>query len=69
MLFLVAGVILILSGGLVSVLFWVPKLIDRQKLKELLGARYPLVFLVYFANGPCLMLAGILLVMKHFAFF
>ena len=67
MIFLVAGVTLILIGGLVSVLFWVPGVIDRQKLKEMLGSRYPLVYLVYSANGPVLLMAGILLVMKHFA--
>ncbi|MCK4838128.1 MAG: hypothetical protein KAS94_04955 [Desulfobulbaceae bacterium] len=69
MLFLVAGAILILTGGLVSVLFWVPGLVDRQKLKEMLGVRYPLVYLVYSANGPVLLVAGILLVMKHFGVF
>ncbi len=69
MVFLVAGVVLILTGGLVSVGFWVPGLINRQKLKEMLGARYPLIYLVYSANGPVLLVAGILLVMKHFGFF
>ncbi|MCA1764870.1 MAG: hypothetical protein LC633_01205 [Desulfobulbaceae bacterium] len=69
MLFLVTGIILILTGGLVSVLFWVPGLVNRQKLKELLGSRYPLVYLVYSANGPVLFLAGIMLVMKHFAIY
>ncbi len=69
MLFLVTGIILILTGGLVSVLFWVPSLVNRQKLKELLGSRYPLVYLVYSANGPVLFLAGIMLVMKYFAIY
>jgi len=67
MLFLVTGIILVLTGGLVSVIFWVPRVINRQRLKELLGSRYPLVYLVYSANGPILFLAGILLLMKHFA--
>jgi hypothetical protein len=69
MLFLVVGVILIFTGGLVSALFWVPSVIDRPKLKEMLGVRYPLVYLVYSANGPVLLSAGILLVMKHFGVF
>ena len=69
MLFLVAGTILILTGGVVSVGFWVPGLINRPKLKEMLGVRYPLVYLVYSANGPVLLVAGILLVMKHFGVF
>ena len=67
MLFLVTGIILILTGGLVSVLFWVPGLVNRRQLKDLLGSRYPLIYLVYSANGPVLFLAGILLVMKYFA--
>ncbi|MEN8135200.1 MAG: hypothetical protein ABFS18_06650 [Thermodesulfobacteriota bacterium] len=69
MLLFGAGIILILTGGLVSVLFWVPGLVDRQKLKEMLGVRYPLIYLVYSANGPVLLVAGILLVMKHFGVF
>lgn len=69
MLFLVVGIILILIGGVVSVGFWVPGLINRPKLKEMLGVRYPLVYLVYSANGPVLLVAGILLVMKHFGVF
>lgn len=69
MLFLVAGSVLILTGGVVSVGFWIPGLINRSKLREMLGARYPLVYLVYSANGPVLLVAGILLVMKHFGVF
>jgi hypothetical protein len=69
MLFLVAGVVLILTGGLVSVLFWIPGVLNRSKLRVILGARYPLVYLVYIANGPVLLGAGILLAMKHFAVF
>lgn len=69
MVFLVAGVVLILTGGVVTVGFWVPGLINRQKLKEMLGARYPLVYLVYSANGPVLLVAGSLLVLKYFAVF
>lgn len=69
MLFLVAGGVLILTGGLVSVLFWIPGVLDRNKLKALLGSRYPLVYPVYFANGPVLLVAGVLLVMRYFAVF
>lgn len=69
MLFLVAGVILIFTGGLVSVLFWIPSVVNRQKLRDVLGSRYPIVYLVYSANGPILLVAGILLLMKHFRVF
>jgi hypothetical protein len=63
MLFLVAGIVLVVTGGLVSIVFWIPGLIDRQNLRELLGPRYPLIYLVYTA------LAGILLILKHYAIF
>lgn len=69
MLFLVLGIILVCGGSLVSVLFWIPEVLDRPKLKELLGVRYPLVYLVYSANGPVLMVVGFLLLMKHFGYF
>ncbi len=67
MLFLVAGLVLIFTGGLVTVVFWIPGLIDRQRLRELLGSRYPLVYLVYSANGPVLFLAGIILLLKYYS--
>jgi hypothetical protein len=66
MLFLVAGIILIVTGGLVSIVFWIPGLVDRQNLREMLGSRYPLIYVVYSANGPILLLAGILLLLKHY---
>ena len=66
MIFLVAGIILIVTGGLVSIVFWIPGLLDRQNLREMLGSRYPLIYVVYFANGPILLLAGILLLLKHY---
>lgn len=65
MIFLVSGLFLLVLGGLVSVLFWVPGLVDRRKLRELLGSRYPLVYLVYSANGPVLVLAGAILLYKY----
>ena len=66
MLFLVAGIILVVTGGLVAILFWIPGLVDRRNLREMLGSRYPLIYVVYFANGPILLLAGILLLLKHY---
>jgi len=66
MIFLIAGLPLLIIGGLVSVLFWVPGLINRAKLREFLGSRYPLVYLVYSANGPLLLLAGVALLYKYF---
>lgn len=55
------GIFLIFLGLLVSVLFWVPKIVDRSRLKYLLGPRYPQLFVIYLANGPGLLLLGLLL--------
>ncbi|MFZ5775214.1 MAG: hypothetical protein ACOY3Z_07005 [Thermodesulfobacteriota bacterium] len=60
----VTGVALSILGALVSVLFWVPRLVDRQRLRDILGPRYPLVYVVYLANGPFLLLLGILLMLR-----
>jgi hypothetical protein len=65
-IFLLAGLALLAVGLAVSVLFWLPGLIDRAKLRVLLGRRYPLVYLVYTANGPLLVLAGIVLLSKYY---
>ena len=67
MLFFVAGIVLIFTGGLVTVVFWIPGLINRRRLKEMLGPRYPLIYLVYSANGPLLLLAGVVLLLKYYA--
>ncbi|NTV15648.1 MAG: hypothetical protein HGA96_17255 [Desulfobulbaceae bacterium] len=66
MIILISGLTLLIIGGLVSVLFWLPGLINRAQLRELLGSRYPLVYLVYSANGPFLLLAGMVLLYKYF---
>ena len=65
MFLLVCGVLLIITGGLVSIAFWIPGLINRPRLKELMGDRYWLVYIVYSANGPVLLVAGVLLVIKY----
>ena len=55
------GVVLICVGSLVTILFWVPQVVNRLKLKEILGNRYPVIYLIYIANGPMLMILGIML--------
>lgn len=65
-IFLLAGLFLLAFGAAVSLLFWLPGLVDRAKLRELLGSRYPLVYLVYTANGPLLLVAGIVLLIRYF---
>jgi len=60
---MVAGIaaVLMLAGLFVTVGFWVPRFCNRARLKDLLGSRYPLVYLVYIANGPLLLLLGFFL--------
>jgi len=55
------GLILAIVGLAVSVTFWIPRLCNRTRLKEMLGSRYPVVYVVYIANGPLLMLLGTIL--------
>jgi hypothetical protein len=55
------GILLLLVGLTVSVLFWVPAVVNRPRLKELLGSRYPLLYIVYAANGPALVLLGLVM--------
>ncbi len=52
---------LICFGGLVTILFWVPRVVNHSQLKEFLGQRFPLVYLLYFSNGPFLLLIGLYL--------
>ncbi|PLX51427.1 MAG: hypothetical protein C0613_00075 [Desulfobulbaceae bacterium] len=55
------ALVFICVGGLVTLLFWLPKVVNRPRLKEFLGNRYPLVLLFYFTNGPFLLLIGLYL--------
>ncbi|OGR01208.1 MAG: hypothetical protein A2505_09910 [Deltaproteobacteria bacterium RIFOXYD12_FULL_55_16] len=59
--FTIIGLILALAGLAVSVAFWIPGLCNRARLKEMLGARYPVVYVIYVANGPMLLLLGLIL--------
>ena len=62
MILTVSGIILIFFGLIVSIVFWIPGIINKEKIKNVMGARYPLVYVVYIANGPLLMLFGLLLI-------
>ncbi len=55
------SVVLMVAGGLVSIVFWLPGLVNKKNLKEFLGNRYWYVYLIYGANGPFLFLLGLLL--------
>ena len=58
------GIVLVIVGSGVSVLFWVPQIVNRPKLKEMLGQRYPMLFFVYVANGPLLLFLGLFLLLR-----
>ena len=55
------GLVLALVGLAISVAFWIPRLCNRARLREMLGSRYPVVYVVYIANGPLLLLLGAIL--------
>ena len=65
MILTVSGIVLILFGLTVTIAFWLPGLIDRNRLRTVLGKRYPLVYVVYIANGPLLILLGLLLLLAR----
>ena len=62
MILTISGIILMFFGLIVSIVFWIPGIINKEKIKNVMGARYPLVYVVYIANGPLLMLFGLLLI-------
>ena len=63
-IFTITGMILATIGLLISVLFWIPGICNRGRLKEMLGSRYPVVYVVYIANGPLLLALGLILAWK-----
>ena len=60
-IFATIGLVLAVLGFAVSVAFWIPRVCNRNRLKEMLGSRYPVVYVVYVANGPMLLLLGAIL--------
>jgi hypothetical protein len=52
------GILLMLVGCLISILFWIPQVVNRKRLKEIIGPRYPLIYFFYITNGPVLFLVG-----------
>jgi hypothetical protein len=62
MILTISGILLMLFGTAISIIFWIPAIFDRNKIREITGKRYPLVYIVYIANGPMLILVGLLLI-------
>jgi len=63
MILTISGILLIFFGAVVSIIFWIPTIFNRERIREIMGQRYPLVYIVYIANGPMLILFGLLLIM------
>ena len=63
MILVISGIILMFLGLVVSIVFWVPGIINRNRIRSIMGRRYPLVYVVYIANGPMLILFGLLLIL------
>jgi len=63
-IFFLAGLFFSFFGGAITIAFWIPRLVNKQKLKELLGSKYPLIHVVYIANGPLLLFFGLFLVLR-----
>jgi len=61
-IYLLAGLTLSLVGAIVTIAFWIPKLVNRHLLKQSLGKKYILVYIIYSANGPLLLILGLFLI-------
>jgi len=62
MILVISGIMLMFFGLVISIVFWMPSIFNRSKIRQVMGKRYPLVYVVYIANGPLLILFGLLLI-------
>jgi len=62
MILTISGIMLMFLGLVVSIVFWIPGILNKEKMKNVMGDRYALVYVVYIANGPLLILFGLLLI-------
>ena len=62
MILTISGIMLMFLGLVVSIVFWIPGILNKEKIKNVMGDRYALVYVVYIANGPLLILFGLLLI-------
>ena len=62
MILTIFGIMLMFIGLVVSIVFWMPGILNKEKMKNIMGDRYALVYVVYIANGPLLILFGLLLI-------
>ncbi|RJX29851.1 MAG: hypothetical protein C4531_09980 [Desulfurivibrio sp.] len=54
----IVGIFFVVVGTVISLLFWVPGLINKDHLRQIMGQRYPMIYFIYFTNGPLLLLIG-----------
>ena len=59
------GLLLAFFGFCVTLAFWVPRIFNREQLHEILGSRYPLIYVIYIANGPLLLLLGLYIIFVY----
>jgi len=57
------GFFLLTWGFLVSILFWVPRIVNRPLLKQIYGKRFKMIYFIYFSNGPFLVIIGLYLLL------
>ena len=62
MILTISGIMLMFLGLVVSIVFWIPGILNKEKMKNIMGDRYALVYVIYIANGPLLILFGLLLI-------
>ncbi|MFH1216306.1 MAG: hypothetical protein V1706_07385 [Pseudomonadota bacterium] len=54
----IVGIFFVALGAIVSLVFWIPGVINKKQLKGIMGSRYPLIYFIYFTNGPLLLIIG-----------
>jgi len=54
----IVGIFFVVLGTVISLAFWVPGLINRDHLRQIMGQRYPMIYFIYFTNGPLLLIIG-----------
>jgi hypothetical protein len=62
MILTISGIMLMFIGLVVSIVFWMLGILNKEKMKNIMGDRYALVYVIYIANGPMLILFGLLLI-------
>jgi hypothetical protein len=54
----IVGICFVVVGTVVSLIFWVPGFINKNQLRQIMGSRYPIIYFIYFTNGPLMLIIG-----------